>query len=337
MFRIFLIAAAFIQVYSSNSSLSTESFTPIDLGANGNIKFLWAIPLEEVRFFSPQDSQKALLPDWMRSDLNIVALELYKDFLARADVSSLDDRDAESLVSAFVAYQMEIFENGLFNATKLTQHLGGNLSAPVRDAIIGVDGFRRLLGKVATDFAEKMGFLGGSKYLYQAKIWAEVLAPGDAVLPKNFAASGAVAAGVLFTHIPQDTTGTPVIELLDPRGHNPPFGKDEVLNAKVGSGFLYPGWVDRMTLSHRCCQNDSSIPDTLLGDVGDILRTHRIDWGFEVGLFQYPDSVLRNFFDLENCPFQNGFRRLDGQLFFDLSVQELVKLEMPRPASLTFD
>lgn len=314
------LLSVFMHTYGTDTSLTSDLRASVNLGANANIKYLWAIPLEEVRFFSPEDRSKALLPDWMRADLVIMATELYNDFLSSSNLTNLDKRDAESIVSAFRDYQMNIFSesNGLFNVSVLQKSLPSvNKSSRVRDAAVGVESFRMLLGKVAADFAAKMGFLGGTKFLYQARMWAEVLGPGDAVLPKNFADTGAVAAGILFAHIPNGTVGTPAVELLDPRGHNPPFGKDEVIPAAIGSGFMYPGWVNRMSRSHRCCE----------GDPKNFLDTHRIDWGFEIGLFQYPEKVLKKFYDLENCPFQNGFRRMDGQLFFELDVEELVKLD----------
>ena len=280
-------------------------------------------------FFSPDASKKALVPDWMRNDLNKVAIALYKRFLNSTDLTSEDKRNAESVVKAFRQYQLRDIlghTNGLFNATVVSDALTTEdepLSEELREAISAAESFRSLLGKVATDFADKMLFEGGTKYLYQARMWAEVFESGDAVLPHNYATSGAFGAGIVFTHIPRGTTGSPGIELLDPRGHNPPFGRDQIFEVTVGNGYLYPGWLDRMTMSHRCCNSDHP------ADPSDLLTSHRIDWAFEIGLFQYPEPVLNRFFDLERCPFQEGFRRPDGQLHFDLEVEELVKLQFP--------
>lgn len=309
----------------TNVSTNTEPFIPPP-NVNANIKYLWAVPMERVNFFSPDGGQHALAPDWMRSDLNKVAVVLYKHFLASADLSHVDKRDAEAIVSEFRKFQRKIFSdsNGLFNSTLLVTELeqqGIVLDEEMRDAIVSAESFRVLLGKVATDFAGKMMFQGGTKFLYQARMWAEVLGSGDAVQSHNYAESGAVAAGVVFTNIPEGTIGHPAVELLDPRGHNPPFGRDEVIDAQPGLGFMYPGWVNRLTVSHRCCNESGP------ADPNDLLTSHRIDWAFEIGLFQYPEAVVTRFYDLEKCPFQNGYKRPDGQLFFNLDVEELVKLE----------
>jgi hypothetical protein len=319
-----LSMVVFIKSYSQETNVSTK-VTPQNSdmhNVNGNIKFLWAVPLEQVRFFSPEGNQMSLAPDWMRDDLNKVAVELYKRFLTTVDLTHIDSRDAESIAKAFKEYQLGIFKDsrGLFNSTVLFDHFG-NVTDNLRDSILGAESFRVLLGKVATDFTGKMLFLGGTKFLYQARIWAEVLGAGDAIQSHNYATSGAAAAGVVFTNLPNGTVGTPRIELLDPRGHNPPFGKDEFLTATTGVGFLYPGWVNRLTVPHRCCSNEYP------ADPSDLLTSHRIDWAFEIGLFQYPEPVLNRFFDLEKCPFQKGFMRPDAQLFFNLDVEELAKLE----------
>jgi hypothetical protein len=327
IFSIICLLGVFIPSYSDAvTNVSTQTQLPPNV--NGNIQFLWAVPLEKVTFFSPDGTQPALAPDWMRNDLNKVAVTLYKYFMNTADLSHIDQRDAEAIVGEFRKFQKGIFSesHGLFNSTLLIaefENRGGiTVDDELKDAIISAESFRFLLGKVATDFAGKMLFLGGTKYLYQARMWAEVLGSGDAVQSHNYAESGAVAAGVVFTNLPEGTMGTPGVELLDPRGHNPPFGVDEFIDAIPGTGFLYPGWVNRLTMSHRCCNASSPADPT------DPLSSLRIDWGFEIGLFQYPEPVVARFFDLEKCPFRNGHKRLDGQLFFNLDVEELVKLEL---------
>jgi hypothetical protein len=321
-----ILAYVFLHVYVEASEVSTATTASTEaVSVNGNIQFLWATPLEKVHFFSPDGSQKSLVPDWMRADLNKVALALYKKFINSTDTSNLDRRNAESIMREFKKYQVEkIFQssNGLFNSTVLMDTLSPDeLTEELKDAIQATESFRVLVGKVATDFTDKMMFHGGTKFFYQARIWAEVFDSGDAILPHNYAQSGAFAAGLVFTNLPPGTMGKPSVELLDPRGHNPPFGKDESLAMSVGTGYLYPGWVNRMTKPHRCCSLD--FPP----NPNDLLTSHRIDWAFEIGLFQYPEPVLQRFYDLERCPFQDGFRRIDGQLHFNLEVEELVKLE----------
>ncbi len=248
---------------------------------------------------------------------------MYKKFLKTSDTSHLDMRDAESVMREFKNFQIKnIFNesNGLFNSTLMMDAFTvDELTDDLRNAITATESFRVLVAKVATDFSDKMMFEGGTKYLYQARMWAEVFDSGDAILPHNYALSGASAAGLVFTHLPPGTIGSPSVELLDPRGHNPPFGKDESLPVSVGTGYFYPGWVNRMSRSHRCCSSHAVV------DPENLLSTHRIDWAFEIGLFQYPEPVLHKFFDLERCPFQHGFRRIDGQLHFNLEVEELVK------------
>ena len=295
---------------------------------NGNVQYLWAVPLEKIHLFpNGQAGLNPLLPDWMRHDLNIVAMELYMKFLGEADLTQRDPRDAEATVSLFRHFQRD-----LHNASDYVSFLAPETET-VRRAIVSLGGFQRLLGKIATDFVSRMGFSGGTKFLYQARLRAEVLAPGDTVAPRSGASEGAVASGVVFTHIPPGTRGTPVMEVLDPRGHNPPFGKDEKIPAQVGLGLMFPSWVNRMTPPHRWRRDE--VQPAVVEDDGDgevtyeLMKSHRIDWVFEIGLFQYSHDVLVNFVDLENCPFQNGYRQMEAQSFFNLEVEELVKLKMP--------
>lgn len=311
-----------------------SSFFPGEV--NSNVQFLWAVPLERILFFSPNDNGgKPLLPDWMRQDMNLIALELFERFQAEMRTSNitLDSRDAESTVKAFREFQHTYLPRGSNNSTDLYNLLcGSSVSNGTDDeldlscestqrAIASLSGFGKLLGKVATDFVDRMGFAGGTKFLYQARMWAEVLGPGDFVEPKNVATEGAVAAGVIFTHIPPDTEGTPRFELLDPRGHNPPFGHDQRLEAQPGVGLLFPGWVDRLTPPHRLKKGGGAFPGS-----------HRIDWVFEIGLFQFPEEALVRFYDLEMCPFAHSYNVPANQHFLQLDVEELVKIDLQRPS-----
>ena len=107
-----------------------------------------------------------------------------------------------------------------------------------------------------------------------------------------------------------------------PRGHNPPFGQDQRLVAQVGMGLIFPGWVDRLTPPHRHPADIGE--DTEF----DLLKSHRVDWVFEVGLFQYPKDALVRFFDLEMCPFGHSNEVAENQQFFQLDIEELVKIEL---------
>jgi hypothetical protein len=154
-------------------------------------------------------------------------------------------------------------------------------------------------------------------------MWAEVLAPGDAVASHNTITQGSVASGAVFTHIPPGTLGKPIFELIDPRGHNPPFGKDHGMPAITGMGIIYPSWVNRMTPPHRWRKNETDYIED------DIMGSHRIEWVFDIGLFRYSREVLVEFLDLENCPFQYASGQIQAQNFFDLAVEELVKIGLP--------
>lgn len=325
-----ILVTVFIVAYGNVSErvfVDEDMFEPREQGVNGNIQYLWAVPVERVNFFSPDGRlQHPLLPDWMREDLNLVAFQLYNKFLDESDLSDADLRDAESTVKQFKQFQLDLFPRGLLNSTILESVFSDSMTPRLRDAVVSVDSFRRLLGKVGIDFVQRMGFGGGTRFMYHARMWAEVLAPGDAVQPRNSALDGSVASGIVFTHSPNATLGRPGFELIDPRGHNPPFGKDEILLSQPGRGLLFPSWVNRMTLPHR-------VNETLI-DGDDLSTSHRVDWAFEIGLFQFPDEVLKNFVDLEHCPFQRGFRRLDGQIFFNLNIEELVALEVPPELNL---
>ena len=321
-------------IFLSASLVAGSSFFPGEV--NSNVQFLWAVPLERILFFSSpnEDGGKPLLPDWMRQDMNLIALQLYERFQAEMRTSNIthDSRDAESTVKAFREFQHTYLPRGSNNSTDLHNLLCGSSANETHNeldlnrestqrAIASLSGFGKLLGKIATDFVDRMGFSGGTKFLYQARMWAEVLAPGDFVEPKNVAAEGAVAAGVIFTHIPPDAEGTPRFELLDPRGHNPPFGQDQRLEAQQGVGLLFPAWVDRLTPPHRLKQGGAISP-----------RSHRIDWVFEIGLFQFPEEALVRFYDLEMCPFAHSFNVPANQHFLQLDVEELVKIDLHRPS-----
>lgn len=317
----YLLSAVFIVAYGSEIDHPHVPATPI---VNTNIQYLWSVPLQKVHFFpttnhTSDEGFNPLLPPWMREDLNLVAIEMYKRFLAHADFSNVDPRDAESTVRLFREFQRKRVVNGTEWASFFE---GENMSEDLGKALRSTKGFQNLLGKVSTEFFGRMGFSGGSRFLYQARMWAEVLGPGDAVQPQNVVTDGAVAAGAVFTHIPKGTQGTPVVELLDPRGHNPPFGKDEHVTAQEGMGLMFPAWVNRMTPPHKW--EPPATQDE--GEIDELLKNHRIDWVFEIGLFKYEREVLIDFVDLENCPFQSAPKQIAAQNFYNLDVPELLKL-----------
>ena len=291
--------------------------------ANGQIEYLFGIPLERVWMFPGEDvasSDVYLLPDWMRDDLNAVAVELYLKFMNEyLDDSKLDVRNAESVISAFTEFQHLM----ITNETELVEFLNPN--EELKKSIGSFFGFKRLLGKLGTDFANKMGFGGGTKFLYTARLHAEVFGPGDATNPSSYASEGGVAAGVIFTHLPTSTIGASYFEIMDPRGHNPPFGKDENIKIQVGLGLMFPSWLQTFTPPHRHAQPANKPP---LLTHKDIYDTHRIDWIFEIGLFQYSRAVRSGFVDYEHCPFQDASKVPSGQILFKLNVEELVALKM---------
>lgn len=294
-----------------------------EIRTNANISFLWAVPLEKISLFGPEESE-ALLPDWMREDLNLVAMELYEAFLKQHNSELEDARDASARVEAFKDFQRRNFPRGANNATDLIDFFimkEKGVSDNFKRAISAVSGVGKLIGKISTDFVNRMGFNGGTKFLYQARMWAEVLGPGDAVQSRNDATLGAVASGVVFTKIPDTTEGTPRFELLDPRGHNPPFGQDQRLVAQQGVVLLFPGWVDRLTPPHRIKFVD--------GGRAENQNLLRIDWIFEIGLFQFSESTLMRFFDLEMCPFARSFDVIDNQQLFKLQLEDLISLNPP--------
>ena len=297
---------------------------------NSQIQYLFGIPLERVQFFSLEDSSETyesddpddggeaaqsnfltdvLLPDWMRDDLNEIASDLYLKFQNEADLSHLDSRDAEAIIREFSKFQLDYLRinNDTMSFWKNRDSL--------RQSFFG---FQTLLAKIGTDFANKMGFEGGTKNLYSARLHAEVFGSGDAVSPQSAIQSGAVASGVVFTNLPPTTIGSSFFELMDPRGHNPPFGKDEKIKVYSGAGLLYPAWLTRFVPPHRHPKLEAPLSRE------SILSSHRIDWIFEIGLFQYRREVLSSFVDFEKCPFQDGFRMIEAQVFFNLDVEQLV-------------
>ena len=305
---------------------------------NGHIQYLYGIPLERVHFFpAANGTLPALLPDWMRGDLNLVAVGLYEKFLREnsALLAAGDPRDAEATIRAFRSWQQRFAF--LHNETLLMEFLDPT-TPELKSAVLSVAGFQRLLGKIGTDFAQKMGFEGGSKFLYQARMHAEVFGPGDATSPSSYGAEGGVASGVVFTHLPPATLGGSFFEIMDPRGQNPPFGKDEKIPLSLGVGLVFPSWLRTFTPPHRT-QNPN--PNHMSkNNSTTILDTHRIDWVFQIGLLQYDKRVRTMFVDYEQCPFTNGFREPAAQVYFDLAVEELValgignKVELPTESNL---
>jgi hypothetical protein len=320
-----LLLTVFMSVYGSNeTSLSKQAVAEHTPSANTNVQYLWAIPIQKLVFFAGEETRVTpLLPDWMREDLNIVATEFYKQFLNHADFSDLDPRDAEATVKMFREYQRDMVVNGTDWRTAFPELIPEELERAIR----ATTGFQKLLGKIGTEFISRMGFTGGSRMLYQARMWAEVLGPGDAVAPQNEILDGGVATGVVFTHIPNGTLGNPILELLDPRGHNPPFGKTEEIPAKTGMGIMYPRWVDRMTPPHRWSGDRSAI------DSNNLLKSHRIDWVYEIGLFRYPKGVLLRVVDLEDCPFRSASDQPAAQNFYQLDVEQLISIGLPSTES----
>jgi hypothetical protein len=298
-------------------------FTIPTIFANTNIQYLFSLPLETIRIFPGDDGSAALLPDWMREDLNVLAVRLYDRFLDQLDHSDKDYRDAEWVLREFRKWQLEVVDINRLDA--LRDVLNNENDPPTMLATF--EGIRKLLGKIGTDFVNKMGFPGGSKFLYMARMWAEVLGPGDAVAPTFMASEGAQIAGVIHTHAPSGIKGSPVFEILDPRGHNPPFGKDERMNAIPGVAMLFPAWATRMTPPHRCCVE--GVEPNEFEQREPRLANHRIDWVFEIGLFQYPQEELEKFVDWENCPFKDSYSIHYTQSHFDLSLSELVALAPP--------
>ena len=308
---------------NDTSSFPLETFSPDsspEQVVNGNIQYLFSLPVERIHLFatSSDDEErvgKPLLPNWMREDLNRLALVLYENFLSTVDVSERDERDASWIINQFKLWQLK--EKRINETSNLLELVGEENRALAES----YEGFRKLLPKIGIDFTDKMGATAGSRHVFQARLWAEVFTPGDALSPTFMGSEGAQVVGVVHTNLPRGIKGSPTFEIIDPRGQNPPFGKDRRYVAKTGLGILMPGWVTRMTPPHRCCE-----PGT---DASDDLERMRIDWIFEIGLFQYSSNVLTRYVDFENCPFANSHDMLMTQNFFDLDLQTLVHMRPP--------
>lgn len=309
-------------------TISTASIAP---PGNTNIQYLFSLPMERVRLFpgDAPDGIEPLLPDWMRHDMNMLALRLYGLFLSQLDVKKKDYRDAEWTLKQFRDWQMnQVATNDIDKLRSLLDNDDDDDNNKKKKTYVtSFEGLRNLLAKIGTDFTHKMGFTGGTKYMYKARLWAEVMGSGDAVAPTFMAGSGAQITGVIHTHIPSRLKGNPVFEILDPRGHNPPFGQDERITAVPGTMLLFPAWATRMVPPHRCCRNDLE-PSEIEKKV-PLLATHRIDWVVEIGLFQYPMEELVKFVDWESCPFKESYSNYFTQSHFDLNLPDLISLGPP--------
>ena len=304
----------------TNDSFPIDTFTAEDSSTvvNGNIQYLFSLPVERVHVFedSENGTGKPLLPNWMREDLNSLAIKLREIFFAQIDMPNRDVRDASWVLRRFRHWQL--FEARINETSNLVDLVGEEN----RELAEAYEGFRKLLPKIGIDFTNKMGATTGSRYVFQARLWAEVLAPGDAISPTFMGSDGAQVVGVVHTNLPKGIKGSPTFEIIDPRGQNPPFGKDQRFIAKTGVALLMPAWATRMTPPHRCCDPPVD-PDS------DALDSFRIDWVFEIGLFQYPTDVLTRYIDYENCPFTNSHEVSMSQNFFDLDLQNLVNMRPP--------
>lgn len=308
-----------IVIFLSHVDCAIESFTSSTSEVvNGNIQYLFALPVERVHLFETSDNEtvggKPLLPNWMRNDLNKLALRLREIFTSTVPMPDRDERDASWVQRRFKDWQLsEMRINDTANLLSLINE---------RELVESYEGLRKLLPKIGIDFTNKMGAITGSRHVFQAKLWAEVFLPGDAMSPTFMGKDGAQVVGVVHTNLPKGIKGNPTFEIIDPRGQNPPFGKDQRYIAQTGVGLLMPGWATRMTPPHRCCDPPVR-PDDPLTDLV------RIDWVFEIGLFQYPKDVLTRYVDYENCPFSNTHEELMTQSFFDLELETLVNMQPP--------
>jgi hypothetical protein len=303
---------------------------------NTNIQYLFAMPVERIHVFGPGGKEsKALLPYWMMEDLNLLAVELYELFLR--DVQSIDgrrdERDASWLIRQFRKWQFETARIG--NATELTEFMrlvsDDEKGSRVSELLIqSFNGFTKLLPKIGADFVDRMGPTRGTRFVYKARVWAEVYSPGDARSPELMSKNGAEVFGVVHTHLPTRTKGRPTFEIIDPRGQNPPFGNDQRFIAQEGVAMFLPGWVTRMVPPHRCCKPDNkdSKPYSDIEERVSMLKTHRIDWVFEIGVFGYSVEDMMAYFDYEKCPFKNNNEM--NQVFLDLDLEKLVSIRPPQ-------
>jgi hypothetical protein len=293
-------------------SNNIEDYEPSLHSTIGNVQFLWAAPIERIQLFpSPtQPEFPALLPESVRIGLNELGIEFYKIYKNSTFYKNLriDSRDAESVLNGFREFQHQ-------NSNEIRDSINSKFHKQFEIYFE----ISNLLSKITTDFVTRMGFGGGTKYLYSTRLFAEVLAPGDAVAPRSHLSNGAVAGGVIFTHLPHGTLGNAFYELIDPRGANPPFGDDKKIPVTVGTGYIYPAWVSRMTPSHR-----HPGPET-----ADIMDTHRIDWSFEIGLFTFDKRVREKFVDWEKCPFKDFSFLLNNQLNFEINLESILSIQPP--------
>ncbi len=307
-----------IALFLSHCDGSIDTFTSSSSDiVNANIQYLFALPIERVHLFGTSEDTvvgKPLLPNWMMNDLNKLALKMRTIFQSTVRMDNRDERDASWIQRRFKHWQLnEIRINETMNLLSLVGD---------RELVESYEGLRKLLPKIGIDFTSKMGATTGSRHVFQARLWAEVFEPGDAISPTFMGSDGAQVVGVVHTNLPKGIKGNPTFEIIDPRGQNPPFGKDQRFIAQTGVALLMPGWTTRMTPPHRCC-------DPPVGPDDPLTDSLRIDWVFEIGLFQYPKDVLTRYVDYENCPFSNTHEELMTQSFFDLELETLVNMKPP--------
>lgn len=260
---------------------SKENEDPSDLPYK--TRALFASPM--IEFSIPESTAKELARHGLeRFDSFKNSGELHK-------VQRTDPRDASIGVTGFVKYQENL---RLRAAQSQTQDLDGRLQA------------------MACEYAMKAvrsQFPKESKQ-YSCWSWFEVYQRGDAVHPEILGHDGAYIAGTTYLgsrcartqerkSLGADKNALSsevlylerrnVVELMDPRGHNPPFGTDFFVPfEKLGVGQLWPSWLPRMVApSHSRCES--------------------VFLWYKIGVMHLPREMRDWSFDWDSCPFERSF------------------------------